>query len=70
MRQQIIDQIGLMDAELVPLAAAEERARMRAGAVVRRRIAIVDVASRHRSVWYSRCSSRALGSIEEMYICS
>ena len=72
MRQQIVDQVGLVDAELVALAAAEERAvRMRRRAVVRRRIAIVGLAGRdHRSVWYSRCSSRARGSIDEMYICS
>ncbi len=45
MRQQIIDQVGLMDAELVALAAAEERAvRMRDAAVVRRRVAIADIA--------------------------
>ncbi len=35
MRQQVFDQVSLTDAELVPLAAAEERAaRMRDGAVV------------------------------------
>ena len=45
MRQQIVDQVGLMDAELVALAAAEERAvRMRDAAVLRRRIAIADIA--------------------------
>ena len=73
MRQQIFDQVGLMDAELVALAAAEERAaRMRRRAVVRRRVAVAGIARErhHRSVWYSRCNSRALGSIEEMYICS
>ena len=73
MRQQIVDQVGLMDAELVALAAAEERAaRMRRRAVIRRRVAVAGIAwgSHHRSVWYSRYNSRALGSIEEMYICS
>ena len=73
MRQQIVDQVGLMDAELVALAAAEERAvRMCRRAIIRRRVAVADVArcSHHRSVWYSRYNSRALGSIEEMYICS
>ena len=72
-RQQIVDQVGLMDAELVALAAAEERAmRMGRGAVIRRHVAVADVArwDDHRSVWYSRYNSRALGSIEEMYICS
>ena len=73
MRQQIVDQVGLMDAELVALAAAEERAaRMCGRAIIRRRVAVAGIAwgSHHRSVWYSRYSSRALGSIEEMYICS
>ena len=73
MRQQIVDQVGLMNAELVALAAAEERAaRMRRRAVIRRRVAIAGIAwgHRHRSVWYSRYNSRARGSIEEMYICS
>ncbi len=38
MRQQIVDQVGLVDAELVTLAAAEERAvRVRRRAIVRRR---------------------------------
>ena len=59
------------DAELVALAAPEERAvRMR----VRHRPAAsrspISRVARHRSVWYSRCSSRARGSIDEMYICS
>ena len=41
MRQQIVDQVGLMDAELVALAAAEERAvRMQRRAVIRRRVAV------------------------------
>ncbi len=73
MRQQIVDQVGLMDAELVALAAAEERAaRMRGRTVIRRRVAVSGFVGRgvHRSVWYSRYNSRALGSIEEMYICS
>src|SRR5262245_35651275 len=70
-RQQIVDQVGLMDAELVSLAAAEERAaRMGRRAIIRRRVAVAGIArgGHHRSVWYSRYSSRALGSIEEMYI--
>ena len=73
MRQQIVDQIGLVDAQLMALAAAEERAaRMCGRAIIRRRVAVAGIAwgSRHRSVWYSRYNSRALGSIEEMYICS
>jgi hypothetical protein len=73
MRQQVVDQVGLMDAKLVALAAAEERtAPVRCRAVVGRNAAICGfVGSRyHRSVWYSRYSSRARGSIEEMYICS
>ena len=73
MRQQIVDQVGLVDAELVALAAAEERAaRMCRRAVIRRRVAVAGIArdGHHRSVWYSRYNSRALGSIEEMYICS
>ena len=73
MRQQIVDQVGLVNAELVALAAAEERAaRMCRRAVIRRRVAVAGIArdGHHRSVWYSRYNSRALGSIEEMYICS
>ena len=73
MRQQIVDQVGLVDAELVALAAAEERAaRMQRRTVIRRRVAVSGLVgcSDHRSVWYSRYNSRALGSIEEMYICS
>ena len=59
---------------LWPLAAAEERAAARARPR-RRRATRRDRRWRgsrrhHRSVWYSRCSSRARGSIEEMYICS
>ena len=72
-RQQIVDQVGLVDAELVALAAPEERAaRMQGRIVFRRRVAVSGFVgcSDHRSVWYSRCNSRALGSIEEMYICS
>ena len=62
-----------MDAELVTLAPAEERAvRMCRGAVIGRHVVIADITRcrYHRSVWYSRYNSRALGSIEEMYICS
>ncbi len=73
MRQQIVDQVGLVDAEFMTLAAAEERAvRMRGRTIVRRRVAIAGLVGGgcHRSVWYSRCSSRARGSIDEMYICS
>ena len=72
MRQQVFDQVGLMDAELVALAAAEERAaRMRGRAILGSARDSGSAGRRHhRSVWYSRCSSRALGSIEEMYICS
>ena len=45
MRQQVIDQVGLMAAELVALAAAEERAAcVRGGAIVRRPVAVTDVA--------------------------
>ncbi len=55
MRQQIVDQVGLVNAELVALAAAEERAaRMCRRAVIRRRVAVTDIArdGHHRSVWY------------------
>src|SRR6185436_7261315 len=68
-RQQIVDQVGLVDAKLVALAAAEERAaRMQRCAVIRRRVMVSGLVGRsdHRSVWYSRYSSRALGAIEEM----
>ncbi len=73
MRQQIVDQVGLVIAELVTLPAAEERAAcMRRRAVVWRHVLIVGLVmgGDHRSVWYSRCSSRARGSIDEMYSCS
>lgn len=95
------DQIGLMAAELVALATAEERALvvlrtllvLKAVLVLRTllvlnallvlrtlltlgitviRPAIVRYVDggAHRSVWYRRYSSRARGSIDEMYICS
>ena len=72
MRQQIVDQVGLMDTELVTLAAAEERAmRMCRRAVIGRRFAVADVGRcRYITGLYSRYNSLALGSIEEMYICS
>ncbi len=71
MRQQMIDQVGLVGAQLVPLAAAEEGARRLAVVVVRRiAVAMIVVRSVHRSVWNSRCNSRARGSIEDTYICS
>jgi hypothetical protein len=45
MRQQVVDQVGLMDAELVAFAAAEERAvDMCRRAVIRRRVAVAAVA--------------------------
>ena len=55
MRQQVLDEVGLMRAKLVALAAAEERALPRA-VVAGRRIASGRIADsrRHRSVWYSR----------------
>ena len=51
------------------------RRTSRAGARPRHRramCAVVGIAGgdAHRSVWYSRYNSRALGSIDEMYICS
>ena len=72
-RQQVLDQVGLMRAELVALAAAEERA-MRAQqligerrvAIIGRRVVLIATGRSHRSVWYSRCSSRARGSIDEI----
>ena len=65
-RQQIVDQIGLMRAQLVALAPAEERALS-----MRVRVLAVGIGgARHRSVWYSRYNSRVRGSIDEIYICS
>ena len=71
-RQQLLDQAGLMRAKLVTLAPSEERALRGSGRVVGRGVAVVGIApgDAHRKVWYSRCSSRARGSIDEMYICS
>ena len=68
----MFDQVGLVRAELVALAAAEKRTVRVKRAIVGRRVAPggILVGSAHRSVWYSRCNSRALGSIDEMYICS
>ena len=44
-RQQVVDQVGLVDAELVALAAAEERAVcMCRRTVIRRAVAVADVA--------------------------
>src|SRR5262245_39683639 len=63
-RQQGLDQVGLIGAQLVALAPAEERA------LPVRMLAVGIEGARHRSVWNRRCSSRARGSIEEMYICS
>ena len=68
----MLDQVGLVRAQLVALAAPEERAvRVLRGAIAGRHR---DLGSRacdaHRSVWYSRYSSRARGSIDEIYICS
>ena len=65
-----------MGAELVALAAAEERAARDAPSAssrhASRQVGIVGLErnAAHRSVWYSRCNSRARGSIEEMYSCS
>ena len=52
-----------------PLRPNARSASVMAGS---RRVAVAGIAwgSHHRSVWYSRYSSRARGSIEEMYICS
>ena len=53
MRQQVLDQIGLMDAESVALAPPEERAlRMKRGAIVGRGAAMIGIAggAAHRSV--------------------
>src|SRR6266478_707382 len=72
-RQQMFDQIGLTRAELVALAPPEQcAARLRGDAIVGRRIAFRSIAgcNTHRSVRYSRCNSRARGSIDEMYSCS
>ena len=72
-RQQMLDQIGLVRAELVALAPAEERTvRVRGRVVAGRGVVIGWIAGgdAHRSVWYSRYNSRARGSIDEMYICS
>jgi hypothetical protein len=70
----MLDQVGLMDTKPVALAPSEERAVGANGfAVPGRGIVVIDGIAgcvAHRSVWYSRCSSRALGSIDEMYICS
>ena len=54
MRQQVLDEVGLMRAKLVALAAAEERTPR--AVVARRRLASSWIANgrRHRSVWYSR----------------
>ena len=69
-RQQVLDQAGLMRAELVSFAAAVEGAAFSARGAVGR-IGLVIAGRRvHRSVWYSRCKSRARGSIEEMNNCS
>ena len=72
-RQQMIDQVGLVLAQLVALAPPEERAvPVRGRVVAGRAIMIVGIAGcdAHRSVWYSRWNSRARGSIDEMYSCS
>ena len=53
MRQQMLDQVGLMRTELVALAAAEERAlRLRRGAVIGHSLAPRAIAGgrAHRSV--------------------
>ena len=74
-RQQVFDQVGLVQPQLVALAAAEERtlrvddvAGCSAGPGVL--LGGIAVCAIHRSVWYNRCNSRVLGSIEEMYSCS
>jgi hypothetical protein len=54
MRQQVLDEIGLVGAQFVALAAAEERAaRMRRGIVAGWHVAGSGIARgrRHRSVW-------------------
>jgi hypothetical protein len=69
-RQQVFDQVGLVQPQLVSLAAAEERTlrtdgvigRIAGPGIVPGGIAVCAI---HRSVWYNRCNSRALGSIEE-----
>jgi len=53
MRQQVLDQIGLMDAELVALAPPEERAvRVNRSAIAGRRVAMIGIArgAAHRNV--------------------
>ena len=75
-RQQLLDQVGLVRAQLVALAPPEERAVPVRGIVVagsrssESRIVGIAGCDAHRSVWYSRYNSRARGSIDEMYICS
>ncbi len=59
-RQQAVDQIGLVGAQSVTLAPAEERA------LPVRMLAVGIGGTHHRSVWNSRCNSRARGAIEEM----
>jgi len=58
MRQQMLDQVGLMRAQPVALAPPEERALpINRGVTVGRCIAMIRIAgsAAHRSVWYSRC---------------
>ena len=69
----MFDQIGLVRAQPVSLAPAEERTvRVRGRVVAGQGVMIGRIAGcdGHRSVWYSRYNSRARGSIDEMYICS
>src|SRR6266852_1045951 len=63
-RQQVFDQVGLVETKLVALAPSEKRAAgMIRSAIVGRCIAIGGIAGcdTHSSVGYSRRSSRALG---------
>ena len=59
-------------AKLVALAPPEERAVRMRSVIPGRCIAMGGIApcAVHRRVWYSRCNSRARGSIDEIYICS
>jgi hypothetical protein len=69
----MFDEVGLARAQPVTLAPAEERALLaNGGCFAGRRAAMagIPVSGAHRKVWNSRRISHALGSIDEIYICS
>ena len=71
-RQQMLDQVGLMRPQSCDPCGGQRTSHAGARASPGDASRFVALAGwrAHRSVWYSRYSSRVRGSIDEIYICS